>query len=122
MAPDLPSQHELAQKTDAFLALPPRGRMHLLHVWGHAYEFPSDDNWAVIEQFCDRVAQEHHSIWFATNIEIVDYLNAVKSLRTTANGDIVENHSSVAVWISTDEKSYVIQPGERLRLGVLSAR
>ena len=43
-------------------------------------------------------------IWYATNIEIVDYMKAAENLKYTVNGDKVWNPNACTVWISIDGK------------------
>ncbi|MCI8520872.1 MAG: polysaccharide deacetylase, partial [Clostridia bacterium] len=50
--------------------------------------------------------------WYATNIEIVDYMNAAKNLKFTAKGDAVYNPSAIPVWISVDGIHHKINAGE----------
>ncbi len=93
--------HDLAAKTDIFFSENPRGKLRLLYVWGHSYEFPRDNNWDVIERFAERVASEE-STWCATNIEIADYLRALLQLRTNVDGTCVQNLSHLPLWITWD--------------------
>ena len=53
--------------------------LRLMYVWGHSYEFDRDDNWDIIEDFCEFIGGRD-DIWYATNIEIIDYLNAARQL------------------------------------------
>lgn len=92
---------DLAAKTEAFFSENPRGRLRLLYVWGHSYEFPRDDNWGVIEHFAERVAREE-SAWCATNIEIVDYVDALRRLRVSVDGARIQNLSHLPLWITWD--------------------
>ena len=84
---------------------------HLFYLWGHSYEFDVDDNWQLIEEFCSTVANNPH-IWYATNIEIIDYLEAVKGLKFSITGNSVYNPAGISVWISVDENAVEIKPGE----------
>lgn len=72
--------------------------LKLLYVWGHSYEFDRDDNWNIIESFCEYVSG-HEDIWYATNIEIADYMNAARSLIYSADGSLVYNPCAIDVWI-----------------------
>ena len=42
----------------------------LFYVWGHSYEFDTDNNWEVIEQFCQMVGG-HDDIFYGTNHEVL---------------------------------------------------
>ena len=55
----------------------------LFYIWGHSYEFDRNDNWAHMETICQKFAG-NEELWFATNIEIYDYVQAYKSLRYSA--------------------------------------
>ena len=42
----------------------------LFYVWGHTYEFAGDDNWDVIERFCEYMAGKD-DIFYGTNEEVL---------------------------------------------------
>jgi len=84
--------------------------LRLMYVWGHSYEFRKDNNWELIENFCKLVGG-HEDIWYATNIEIIDYMEVLKSLRFSADGTRVYNPSVQSAWL-TVELDYVAEvPG-----------
>lgn len=87
----------------------------LLYVWGHSYEFDVDENWELIEEFCETVSN-NDSIWYATNIEIIDYLKALNNLKYSADCEIVYNPSAISLWISADEKIIEIKSGETVKI------
>ena len=89
-----------------------------MYVWGHSYEFSNDGNWGMIEEFCKRMSG-NEEIWYATNIEIYDYIKAVRALKFTANQEIVQNPSAIDVWISVDQQPVKIENGKVLRLSDL---
>ncbi|NQX48531.1 polysaccharide deacetylase family protein [Paenibacillus tritici] len=100
-----------------FLEEQPRfPHMQLLYVWGHSYEFNDDGNWEELEQFAAMMGG-HAEIWYATNIEIADYLSAVQGLRFSAAQDMVYNPSAVEVWISVEGEACRIPGGATVRLG-----
>lgn len=101
---------ELGRK---FIGLDKSQYLFMMYVWGHSYEFDRDDNWELIEEFCEIVGGQDN-IWYATNIEIVDYMNAAKNLKYTASMDKVYNPSAITVWISVDGQVYSIKPGETI--------
>lgn len=85
----------------------------LFYIWGHSYEFDRDDNWEHIEAICEKLT-ENDEIWYATNIEIYDYVEAYKSLRHSANGEKIYNPTLITVWLDVDGKLYSIKPGETI--------
>ena len=82
----------------------------LFYVWGHSYEFPRDNNWDMMEEFC-RLAGNREDIWYATNIEIVDYVNAQKALRFSADCDKVYNPSFTDVWFTVNGETVCCKAG-----------
>ena len=88
----------------------------LFYLWGHSYEFDNDNNWDVIEEFCDRIGGRADT-WYATNIEICDYVEAYSRLVTSANGETVYNPTLTEIFFTADGKHYSIKPGQTVRLG-----
>ena len=89
----------------------PFRRPQLFYLWGHSYEFDFDDTWNVIEEFLEHVSRYSDLIWFATNIEICDYINAFRALRYSADGKFIYNPSATAVWIEIHGKKYRLEGG-----------
>ncbi|MBR3934115.1 MAG: polysaccharide deacetylase family protein [Clostridia bacterium] len=85
----------------------------LLYIWGHSYEFDRDNNWELIDTICSKLAC-NDEIWYATNIEIYNYVNAYKSLIYSANGRRVYNPTLITLWLDVDGKSYSIKSGETI--------
>lgn len=101
----------LLELADEFLRLQKKQYLYMMYVWGHSYDFERDNNWELIEMFCEMIGNKK-DIWYATNIEIVDYLQAVKNLIYTAVGDQVYNPSILDVWISVDDKIIKVEGGK----------
>ena len=70
----------------------------LFYLWGHSYEFEADDNWDVIERFAEYTGGKD-DIWYATNIEIYDYIEAYNRLQWSADMTMVHNPSAISVWV-----------------------
>ena len=91
----------------------------LLYIWGHAYEFDNNDNWERIEEICQKLSGKD-DVWYATNMEIYEYVEAYHSLVYSADEKKVYNPSLHTVWFNVDGrdgKTYVIKSGETLRIG-----
>lgn len=103
-SPDLMKHAEylVNYKSPAFL--------RLLYVWGHSYEFNNDNNWNVIEEFCEYVGGRD-DIWYATNIEIIDYMKVCENLQFTAACDGVYNPSAQSAWLSLNNTIIVEAKG-----------
>lgn len=87
----------------------------LFYVWGHSYEFEDDNNWDIIEKFCEE-AGGHDDVWYATNIEIIDYLNAYKRLRLSADGTICHNPTTTEIFFFVNGKTLSVKPGETITI------
>lgn len=90
-------------------------RTWLFYVWGHAYEFEQDNNWDRIEKFCDLAGGHEDKVWYATNIEIYDYVQAYNSLQFSMNGTAVRNPSSQPVWFDADGLLVCVEPGQTVK-------
>ncbi len=92
-----------------------RRGMCMMYVWGHSYEFERQNNWELIESFCSYMANRD-DIWYATNIEIVDYMEAVSRLQYTVNGEAVYNPSVKDVWLEIDGRIVKAESGKLTKL------
>lgn len=81
----------------------------LFYLWGHSYEFANNNNWERIEQFA-QIVGKHEDVWYATNGEIVRYVEAFKSLIFSADSSLVHNPSSTDVYIRTLSDKHVLVP------------
>lgn len=97
---------ELMKKAETFVNYKKKAYLKLMYVWGHSYEFDIDENWDVIEEFCKYVGGRE-DIWYATNIEIIDYMEAAKRLKFSADNEAVYNPNAQSVWLQIDDIRYV---------------
>lgn len=105
----------LLKLAEDFLGLHKKQYLYTMYVWGHSYEFDVDNNWELIEQFCSYVGGKE-DIWYATNIEIVDYLEALERLRISAKGHLVYNPSALDIWLSVDGEIVQIKSNETKKI------
>ncbi len=82
---------------DRFVDVNPSNSV-LFYLWGHSYEFDVDGNWERIEQFCEK-AGGIDDVWYATNIEIYDYIKAFYSLKFSADRKTVFNPSIIDIYL-----------------------
>ncbi len=87
----------------------------MFYLWGHSYEFDNNDNWNVIEEFCEYIGGRD-DIWYATNIEIYDYVKAYESLQVSLDETIVHNPSAIDVWFAKNKQIYCVRAGETVRV------
>ena len=88
----------------------------LMYVWGHSYEFDMKNNWERMEQILDRLSGKC-DVWYATNIEIVDYMKAYSLLAFNTDETKVYNPTVTTVWFTADFKTYKVEPGETVTIG-----
>lgn len=104
--------HNLLALGKEFTELNKKQYLYMMYVWGHSYEFTRDQNWELMEEFCKMVG-DRDDIWYATNIEYVDYMEAAKRLRFAADGTFAYNPNATSVWITVDnDLIYEIKAGE----------
>jgi len=122
----MPSAHHdnphIMEYIDKFLALDlspavycARRAPKLLYIWGHSYEFDKKENWGHIEEICRKLSH-HEDIWYATNMEIYEYVQGYKNLRYSADGRMVYNPSLFEIWLDVDGTLYSVKPGETICL------
>ncbi len=87
----------------------------LFYLWGHSYEFANNNNWDLLEQICQILGGKEDT-WYATNIEICDYVQAYKRLQFRADGSQVYNPTLVKLWFAVDRQQYIVEPGQTLTL------
>lgn len=120
----MPTAHhqnpKLMEYIDAFLAkdLSPatyhaRRGPALFYLWGHSYEFDNNKNWDLAEEMCAKLGNKEN-IWYATNMEIYEYVTAYRALIYSADGTIVKNPTLHKIWFDIDGAEYVIAPGDTL--------
>ena len=85
--------------------------LQMFYVWGHSYEFDRDNNWEIMEKFAKDMGG-HEDIWYATNIDIVDYLDASDRIQVSVDGTFAYNPNAISVWIEVDKKAVEILPGK----------
>lgn len=88
---------------------------YLFYLWGHSYEFESDDNWDVIEEFASYTGNRD-DIWYATNIDVYDYIDAYTRLVFSVDGKRVKNPSSIKVCFECNGEIIEIKAGEMIEL------
>jgi len=88
---------------------------YLFYLWGHSYEFEIKNNWHVIEDFAQYVGNRD-DIWYATNIEIYDYIDAYNRLIFSVNGKYVNNPSARTIWFEYKGKIIEIAAGDMIEI------
>lgn len=86
----------------------------LFYLWGHAYEFERDSNWDVIDKFFDVVAGRD-DVWYATNIDIYNYVKAYEALDFTLDLKVVHNPTACEIFFLYGGRERRIGAGETLK-------
>ena len=106
----------LMELVDQFLTESRYPQARLFYLWGHTYEFDTNNNWQVMEEFAAKISG-HEDIWYATNMEIYDVCKDFDRLESTADGHIVYNLNARTVWFADrNNQVYKVEPGETVRL------
>lgn len=77
----------------------------LFYIWGHSYEYKG--NWEKLENIC-KVIGKKENVWYATNMEIIDYISAFNALRRSVDGKIIHNPTNVDVFVALNGNNYVL--------------
>lgn len=99
---------------DEFLELEVDRESKLFYLWGHTFEFDRNQNWDVIEGFCEKMA-DRDEIWYATSGEIYQYVKAYESLKYSVDGTIINNPTSQAIWLEVDGEVLKVEAGSTVR-------
>ena len=83
----------------------------LFYVWGHSYEFDVRDDWGRMEQFLEKMS-ENEEIWYATNIEIYEYVSAAGQLQYSATGQYIFNPTLRDIWMMIDGMKVELPSGK----------
>ena len=91
-------------------------RPKLFYLWGHSYEFDSkNQSWDIIENFASYLGNRE-DIWYATNGEIYEYIQAFDRLQFSADGTSVFNPSSLDMYIDSLYGQFKISSGQTVTL------
>lgn len=107
-----PQLMELAEK---FIQWNKGNNSHLFYLWGHSFEFEADNNWNIIEQFASYIGKRE-DVWYATNIEICDYIQDFYRLRFSLERNLVENPTASVIWFFCNGEIRSVEPGQRIQL------
>ena len=89
---------------------PDDGNLKWLCFGVHSHDFELAKNWCELEEFAQKYGNRKGDFYYATNAEIFDYEDAVKSAVVTENS--VYNPSSIDLYIKIDGKNTVLKAGE----------
>lgn len=123
----IPTAHHrnprVLEYAETFLALNPDGGKvyyadrypRLFYLWGHSFEFSGRNEWDLLDRLCQTLGG-HGDVWYATNMEIYEYVQCYNALVFSADGRKVHNPTLTRVWFRTDEKLYAVAPGQTMEI------
>ena len=101
----------LMELAHQFIEGAPERAPWLFSVWGHSYEFESDGNWEVFEQFAECTGRKE-DIWYASNIEIFEYVEAYRNLIFSMDGTMVHNPAAIPLYFQKEQNIFCAEPGK----------
>ena len=98
-----------------FIELHKTQYLYMMYVWGHSYEFTNENNWGLMEDFC-KLTGGKEDTWYATNIEIVDYMDVCHRLQFSSDLSFVYNPSIQSAWLNVGGNIIEIKGGTKVTL------
>lgn len=86
-------------------------KLSLFYVWGHSWELGSQEHWDIFENFFKQIGN-NKEVLSITNIELVDYIKAYRNLKFSVNKKIIQNLSSIDIYLKIDNETVLIKAGE----------
>ena len=109
------SSPRLMELADKFLDDERLTTPRLFYLWGHTFEFEEENNWYIIEDFFKKLAGRE-DIWYATNIQIYDYIQAHRQLIWNLEGDRIYNPPAIDLWVKLGGQTPCTPAGQTLTL------
>ena len=88
----------------------------VLDIWGHSWEMGTDQNkWNETEKFFKLLAN-NKSIYYAKQIDSVDYINGFRNLKFSVNKNYVTNTSKFDIYIKINNVVFKVLAGSTMNL------
>ena len=84
----------------------PFNKPMVFYLWGHSYEFKDNNNWDRIETFSQK-AGGNKDVWYATNIEIYNYVTAYDRLEFSVDESLVYNPTDQDIYLNMRDKKVI---------------
>ena len=81
----------------------------LFIICGHSHDFRKEEQWEEMEQVLQMLAF-NDKIWYATPLEIRDYIVAQRSLRISIDEKRFTNPTAIDVWVEKDRSQVICIP------------
>ena len=109
------AEPELMELAEKFLNDTVADDSYLFYVWGHTFEFDEQDNWHIVDDLFEKVANKE-DVWYATNGEICNYHQKYKQLIFSQDGKRIYNPTDATIWLEIDNTVMSIRSGETKEL------
>jgi hypothetical protein len=87
----------------------------LCEMFVHSYCIDSEEKWELCFSRLEKLAH-HDDVWYATNIEVVRYIKAYRSLIFSLEHEYVYNPSALDLWIYVEDKTVEVKSGATVAL------
>lgn len=98
----------LVQRASQLETLPDTGVLKWMAFGVHSADFERDQAWEELERFCKRFGNRPEVFWYASNIEIYAYHQALRTVQVT--GESIQNPSSLSLYIKIDGRPVILPP------------
>ena len=89
----------------------------LFYIWGHSHEFRREEDGQMIEAPLKKLAF-NDKIWYATNIDIYNYMTAQRAISISADQKTFYNPTAIDVWLEKDKQQVIhIPAGKTVTIG-----
>ncbi|PTX94754.1 polysaccharide deacetylase [Verrucomicrobia bacterium LW23] len=109
---------DILARWEQFMTLRNWGKPRLFYLFGHSYEFERGNNWHIIEDFA-KTAGGHPEVWYATSIEVAEYVASFRNVRLTADRSRITNRNADPVWVTADGMPLEVPGGATVVLPAL---
>lgn len=109
------AEPELMELAEKFLNDTVADDSYMFYVWGHTFEFDEQDNWHIVDDLFEKVANKE-DVWYETNGEICNYHQKYKQLIFSQNGKKIYNPTDTTIWLEVDNVAKSIDSGDIIEL------
>lgn len=99
---------QLLSVSKLYEAYPDDGELKTFIFGVHSIDYERSDKWCDLEEFAKTFGNRPETYWYATNVEIFDYEDAINALVITDTS--VENPSDITLYITVDGERIVLTP------------
>ena len=107
------NNEQLLEEARKFEEFPDDGELKAFIFGVHAKDFERSENWCDLEVFSKTYGNRPEDYWYATNIDIFEYEDAVNMLKITDEG--VENPSDLTLYIKVDGERITLAPHSQFK-------